>query len=41
MMNHGPIADAILDRIVHGSHRITLKGPSLRKTDDLAEEALQ
>ena len=25
------IADAILDRIVHTSHRITLKGPSLRK----------
>jgi DNA replication protein DnaC len=24
------IADAILDRIVHGSHRIELKGPSLR-----------
>lgn len=27
------IADAILDRIVHGSHRIALKGPSLRKQD--------
>jgi len=27
----GPtVADAILDRIVHGSHRIALKGPSLR-----------
>ena len=25
------IADAILDRIVHNSHRITLKGESLRK----------
>lgn len=24
------IADAILDRIVHGAHRIALKGPSLR-----------
>ena len=24
------VADAILDRIVHGSHRIALKGPSLR-----------
>lgn len=24
------IADAILDRLVHGSHRIELKGPSLR-----------
>ncbi len=27
------VADAILDRIVHGSHRIALKGPSLRKPD--------
>ena len=25
-------ADAILDRIVHNAHRITLKGESLRKT---------
>jgi hypothetical protein len=32
------IADAILDRIVHCSHRIALKKPSLRKTDDLGEE---
>ena len=30
------LADAILDRIVHGSHRIALKGPSLRK--DAAHE---
>ena len=28
------IADAILDRIVHSSHRIALKGPSLRKTEN-------
>src|SRR6218665_224857 len=28
------IADAILDRIVHCSHRIALKGPSLRKRAD-------
>jgi DNA replication protein DnaC len=28
------IADAILDRIVHGSHRIALKGPSLRKGEE-------
>jgi DNA replication protein DnaC len=28
------IADAILDRIVHGSHRIELKGPSLRKNQE-------
>ena len=25
------IADAILDRIVHNAHRITLKGDSMRK----------
>jgi DNA replication protein DnaC len=28
------IADAILDRIVHHSHRIELKGPSLRKRQE-------
>lgn len=28
------IADAILDRIVHGAHRIDLKGPSLRKAQE-------
>jgi len=28
------VADAILDRIVHCSHRIALKGPSLRKRED-------
>ena len=27
------VADAILDRIVHCSHRIALKGPSLRKSE--------
>jgi DNA replication protein DnaC len=32
------IADAILDRIVHCSHRIELKGPSLRKNSDQEEE---
>ena len=25
-------ADAILDRLVHNAHRLTLKGESLRKT---------
>lgn len=25
--------DAILDRLVHGAHRITLKGRSMRRTD--------
>ncbi|BDC99121.1 IS21-like element helper ATPase IstB [Persicobacter psychrovividus] len=31
MIGEGTIADAILDRIVHSSHRIELKGDSLRK----------
>ena len=26
------IADAILDRLVHNAHRLTLKGESMRKT---------
>lgn len=30
-IGEGTIADAILDRIVHSSHRITLQGESLRK----------
>jgi len=30
-LDNPTIADAILDRIVHSSHRIELKGPSLRK----------
>jgi glycine/D-amino acid oxidase-like deaminating enzyme len=30
------VADAILDRIVHRSHRIELKGPSLRKGEESA-----
>ena len=32
------VADAILDRIVHGSHRIALKGVSLRKPEGQADE---
>ncbi len=31
IIGEGTIADAILDRIVHSSHRIELKGESLRK----------
>ena len=31
LIGEGTIADAILDRIVHSSHRIMLKGESLRK----------
>ena len=35
----GPtVADAILDRLVHNSHRIELKGPSLRSTNDKSKE---
>jgi DNA replication protein DnaC len=30
------IADAILDRIVHGAYRLELKGESLRRRDDVA-----
>jgi len=32
------VADAILDRIVHNSHKIELKGESMRKTHSLLEE---
>lgn len=28
------IADALLDRVVHNAHRVRLKGPSRRKTED-------
>lgn len=31
LIGEGTIADAILDRLVHSSHRINLKGDSLRK----------
>ena len=27
-----PVADAILDRLVHNAHRVTLEGDSMRKT---------
>ena len=30
-LNNNTIADAILDRIVHSSHRVELDGPSMRK----------
>ena len=35
------VADAILDRIVHSSHRIALKGGSLRKPEGQADEEAQ
>jgi DNA replication protein DnaC len=31
IIGEGTIADAILDRLIHSSHRITLKGESMRK----------
>jgi DNA replication protein DnaC len=33
------LGDAILDRIIHRSHRIELKGPSLRKRDNASTPA--
>jgi len=30
-LNNNTIADAILDRVIHSSHRIELSGPSMRK----------
>jgi DNA replication protein DnaC len=35
------VADAILDRIVHSSHRIALKGASLRKPESQDQEEAQ
>ena len=33
-----PVADAILDRLVHNAHRLTLKGESLRKSSRQASQ---
>lgn len=35
MIGEGTIADAILDRLIHSSHRIKLDGESLRKNKKL------
>lgn len=35
------VADAILDRLVHNSHRVVLKGPSRRKPDQEVHDAEQ
>ena len=32
MIPNPTIADAILDRLIHNAHRLTLKGESMRKT---------
>ena len=31
MLGEPTIADAILDRLIHNAHRLTLKGESMRK----------
>ena len=36
-LNNNTIADAILDRIVHSSHRLELSGPSMRKMKSTIE----
>ena len=38
-LNNNTVADAILDRIVHSSHRIDLSGPSMRKMNSISENA--
>ncbi len=38
LIGEGTIADAILDRLVHSSHRINLTGESLRRKRKLTEE---
>ena len=37
-MGHPTLADAILDRLVHNSHRIALTGKSRRKPETAAAE---
>ncbi len=36
-LNNNTVADAILDRIVHSSHRVVLEGQSMRKRNALSE----
>jgi DNA replication protein DnaC len=38
-MNNGTIADAVLDRLVHNSYRLNLRGESMRKRMDKKEHA--
>ena len=35
VIGEGTIADAILDRLVHAAHRVSLEGGSLRKNKKL------
>ncbi|MFU8832101.1 MAG: ATP-binding protein, partial [Wenzhouxiangella sp.] len=37
LIGEGTIADAILDRLVYSSHRVELKGDSLRKKQNLIQ----
>ena len=37
-LNNGTIADAVLDRLVHNSYRLNLKGESMRKTTSSLNE---
>lgn len=41
MIGEPTIADAILDRIIHNAHRITLEGESMRKTKPLSRPLTQ
>ena len=36
-LNNNTVADAILDRIVHSSHRVILEGESMRKVNALSK----
>ena len=36
-LNNNTVADAILDRIVHSSHRVILEGESMRKVHALSK----
>jgi DNA replication protein DnaC len=39
MVGDATFADEILDRLIHNSHRITLKGASMRRKDARSEPA--
>ena len=38
ILNNPTIADALLDRIVHSSHRIELEGESIRKSKAITND---
>lgn len=39
-LNDPTLADAILDRLIHGAHKLTLKGESMRKIKAKKDEKL-